>query len=290
MIRELKTFIAVAREGTFAAAGDRIGLTQAAVSAQMQRLEQHLGHPLFERTGRAARINAQGRETLAQAQELVRLYDGLGAAVAEAAGATQIHVGAITSVQRTLLPIALARLRRRRPQVRVRVTPGVSMRLLDAVDASDLDLAVLIRPPFPPHRDLRWTTLVQEPFRLLVPRHLTGEDWAALLSSQPFIRYDRTSFGGRQVDRFLRSQRIAVQEACELDEPDAIVSLVAQSVGVALVPQSAAYRRWPAGVRAIDLGDATFHREIGLIHRAEGLLPEAAGELASEVVRCYAGR
>ena len=43
MIKELKTLIAVAREGTFAAAGNRIGLTQAAVSAQIQRLEAELG-------------------------------------------------------------------------------------------------------------------------------------------------------------------------------------------------------------------------------------------------------
>ena len=43
MIRELKTLIAVAQHGTFAAAGQRIGLTQAAVSAQMKRLEAELG-------------------------------------------------------------------------------------------------------------------------------------------------------------------------------------------------------------------------------------------------------
>jgi len=54
MIKELKTLIAVAREGTFAAAGNRIGLTQAAVSAQMQRLEAELGFQIFDR--KAARL------------------------------------------------------------------------------------------------------------------------------------------------------------------------------------------------------------------------------------------
>jgi len=43
MLRELKTFITVARLGTFAAAGQQVGLTQSAVSAQMRVLEQHLG-------------------------------------------------------------------------------------------------------------------------------------------------------------------------------------------------------------------------------------------------------
>jgi len=45
MIRELKTLITVAQEGTFAAAGNKIGLTQAAVSAQMKRLEEELVSP-----------------------------------------------------------------------------------------------------------------------------------------------------------------------------------------------------------------------------------------------------
>ena len=51
MLRELKTFIAVARHGTFAGAGERIGLTQSAVRAQIQRLEASLGFQLFDRAG-----------------------------------------------------------------------------------------------------------------------------------------------------------------------------------------------------------------------------------------------
>ena len=54
MLRELKTFLAVARHGTFAAAGLHIGLTQSAVSAQIRNLEQALGVRLFDRTGRHA--------------------------------------------------------------------------------------------------------------------------------------------------------------------------------------------------------------------------------------------
>ena len=73
MLRELKTFIAVARHGTFAGAGERIGLTQSAVSAQIQRLEESLGFQLFDRTGRSATLNAAGRDTLALAEHIVTL-------------------------------------------------------------------------------------------------------------------------------------------------------------------------------------------------------------------------
>ena len=287
MIPELKTFIAVAREGTFAAAGERIGLTQAAVSAQMQRLEAGLGFALFTRTGRSARINAMGQRTLAQAQELIRLYEGLGGAPEDEHPAVLVRIGAIASAQTGLLPQALAQFHKALPLCRTHVVPGVSMQLLDQVDAGKLDLAVIIRPPFSLQSDLRWTTLAHEPFRLLVPRRVPGTDWAQLLASQPFVRYDRSSFGGRQVDRFLRAAHLDVREVSELDELDAIVRLVAHGVGVALVPQTAAQVRWPAGVRAIDLGRHTFHRDIGLIQRGKQHAEEPAGALAQAVCAAY---
>ncbi|HWT19605.1 MAG TPA: LysR family transcriptional regulator, partial [Variovorax sp.] len=74
MINELRTFIAVCRHGTFAAAGERIGLTQSAVSSQVKRLEEALGFALFERTGRSATLNAAGQTTLARAEEICALY------------------------------------------------------------------------------------------------------------------------------------------------------------------------------------------------------------------------
>lgn len=67
MLRELKTFIAVTRYGTFAAAAMHIGLTQSAVSAQIRNLEQALGIRLFDRTGRQALLNAAGQRALPMA-------------------------------------------------------------------------------------------------------------------------------------------------------------------------------------------------------------------------------
>ena len=276
MLKELNTFIAVAREGTFAAAGDRIGLTQAAVSAQMQRLESELGFALFDRIGRTARLNKMGQQVLLQAQELLRLYANLGSSAQGQPASISVQLGSIASLQRSLLPDALARLHQQFPQCRTRIIPGVSLQLMNLVDAGELDMAALIRPPFALQSDLRWTALAHEPFRLLVPRATRGDDWAELLASQPFIRYDRTSFGGRQVDRFLRGMHFTLKEVCEADELEAIVKLVSNGVGVALVPQTAAQRRWPAAVRAIDLGAHTFHRDVGLVHRAERHLSEPA--------------
>ena len=284
MIRELKTLIVVAQEGTFAAAGNKIGLTQAAVSAQMQRLESELGFDLFDRRGRSAHLNQAGQQILLQAQELIRLYKNMGSTPVGLPANVLVSVGAIASLQRSLLPDALAKFHRQCPECRSRVIPGVSMELFNLVDAGEIDMAAVIRPPFSLHSDLRWTTLASEPFRLIVSRNVPGNDWAELLSTKPFIRYDRTSFGGRQVDRFLRRMHVTPQEVCEVDELEAIVRLVANGVGVALAPQTATHKRWPAAVRAIDLGQHTFHRDVGLMHRTSASLSEPARVLAKLIV------
>lgn len=288
MLRELKTFVAVAQHGTFAAAGEHIGLTQSAVSAQMQRLEKHLGFALFERTGRSATLNDAGRETLALADDLLALYARLGRDGPTAAepGGT-LNVGAIASVQGSFLADALVRFRGASPGWRVRVVPGVSLNLLGQVDVGELELATIIKPPFslPPELEVR--TLAREPFVLLVPSKLARRPWRELLASEPFIRYDRRSFGGAQVERFLRRLRVNVADAIELDELQGIAQLVARGLGVALVPLTAGPRpaALPRGVTALDLGADTFMREIVLVERRRrDAQNTAAGRLGDCIV------
>ncbi len=291
MLRELRTFIAVARHGTFASAGARIGLTQSAVSTQIHRLEEELGFPLFDRTGRSARLNAAGRDTLALAEELVALYERIGHQGPDAQGG-MVRIGAIASAQVTFLPDALARFRAELPGCRVRMVPGVSLSLLGQVDAGDIDIAVLIRPPYALPAELDWRPLLREPFELLVPAAMAGCHWRSAIASAPFIRYDRGSFGGRLVDQFLRQHRVVVQEAIELDELEGIVQLVARGLGVGLSPRTFDAGRWPPGVVALPLGAETFYREVGLVERAPHSRQPVASRLAeriAEAARAQAG-
>jgi DNA-binding transcriptional LysR family regulator len=292
MLSELKTFLAVSQYGTFSGAGARIGLTQSAVSAQMQRLEAELGFALFDRTGRSATLNDAGRETLALAEEMMTLYARLSERGAVAAESGMLRVGAIASAQVSFLADALARFRDDRPGWRIRVVPGVSLGLLGQVDSGELDLAVIIKPPFALPSELEWRTLVSEPFVLLVPKKLARgtRSWRELLRSEPFIRYDRTSFGGRLVDRFLRRSRLNVHDAIELDELQAIVQLVARGIGVALLPNTAGLGKWPASVAALELGDATFQREIGLVQRPRHSRQAVADGLTECVAVAAGGR
>lgn len=264
MIPELKTLVAVARFGTFAAAGERIGLTQAAVSGQMKRLEERLGTALFERTGRSAVLNAAGLRTLERAKTIIAMFDHIADPADDASGG-QLRIGAIASVQSAILARALAPFRQRFGNTRVRIVPGVSLHLLDLIDAGELDLAVLIEPPFGLPKNLVWQPLLREPYALAVPEWLEGDDWRILLREQPFIRYDRGSFGGRQVDRFLRAQSIEPNEAIEIDDVAGMSALVACGLGVALLPIVDGSPPTAAPVRMVSLAEETFYREIGIL-------------------------
>ena len=268
MIAELRTLIAVCKHGTFASAGEHIGLTQSAVSSQIRRIEESLGFTLFDRTGRSATLNSAGKTVLERAELICTLFAKLGDPPDEQSTQGLLRIGAIASAQSTLVVRALDQLRTTLPLVRVHVAPGVSLRLMDDLDAGRIDAAVMIRPPFGMPPDMTWQALAHEPFVLVVPKDgSTSKDWREMLQVRPFLRYDRVSFGGRMAEAFLRRQAINVKEAIELDEIDALIQLVANGMGVALVPLVEAHLPLPDTVRAVSLGEHTFYREIGLLQR-----------------------
>lgn len=267
MLRELKTFIAVTRYGTFAAAGMHIGLTQSAVSAQIRNLEQALGIRLFDRTGRQALLNAAGQRALPMAREMLETFARMAVSddVSEYRG--ELKIGAVATVQTGLLPHALLRLRQQAPLLEAKLVPGVSLSLLSQVDTGEVDLAILIKPPFELPKELSAQVIRKEPFVLIVPQDLPGDDPLRLLAEHPHVRYDRNSFGGRLVTRFLREQLVDVHVALELDELEAIVKMVECGLGVSLLPEAGLWVEHGARVRVIALGELTFYREIVLLQR-----------------------
>jgi DNA-binding transcriptional LysR family regulator len=148
----------------------------------------------------------------------------------------------------------------------VNLSPGVSLRLMDRVEAGELDLAILIRPAFAPPRELEWAPLACENYVLLTAQGVVGDDWRAVLLEQPFIRYNRSSFGVRQVERFLRDSSLALQEWIEVDDIQAMLSMVEGGLGVAVVPLTETILPLPPSVRAIPLGSEPIHREIGALY------------------------
>lgn len=267
MLKELRTFTAVVRHGTFSAAGVAVGLTQSAVSTQIRNLEAEIGEALFERTGRAVRLNAAGRRLLPQAHDMLEMAERIKHPTRDDLTG-EWHLGAIASLQSGALPGVLSTLAREAPAVMTRVVPGVSLALLDQVDKGDLDMALIVRPPFALPEDLYARVIAREPFVLIAPHDALGNSVADLLDTYPLVLYDRGSFGGRQVVRFLERQRLRPSIRLELDEIDAIARMVESGLGVALIPLAGLWRqRAPLPVRVIELQAHGFHRELILVSR-----------------------
>ncbi|MNI60992.1 HTH-type transcriptional activator CmpR [compost metagenome] len=179
----------------------------------------------------------------------------------------ELKIGAVATAQTGLLPQALLRLRQQAPLLEPKLVPGVSLNLLSQVDTGEVDLAILIKPPFDLPKELSAQVIRREPFVLIVPATLEGDDPLQLLAEQPHVRYDRNSFGGRLVTRFLREQQIDVQVALELDELEAIVKMVECGLGISLLPEAGLWLEYGAKVRIIRLGEVTFYRDIVLLQR-----------------------
>ena len=76
-IRMIRTFVQIAKLGSFTKAARHLAMTQSTVSLQMKSLEEKLGVELFDRSGRRPTINAKGRSFLKKAVELIDLYEGM---------------------------------------------------------------------------------------------------------------------------------------------------------------------------------------------------------------------
>lgn len=283
-IRVLRTFVAVAAEGSFAAAASRVALTQAAVGQQMRALESELRRPLFERQGKAVVLNDAGRALVPQVRRLLGLYDQMLAPAAEAdTMAGTVHLGAIVSAVRPLIQATLA-LKARHPALDLHVSAAKSTELVERVQSGELDAAVAVREPGI-GTELAWTALYGEPMVLLVPRKLESASPRAILQSQPFIRFDPSQHTGRLVERTLKRLRAQPQEFLELNALESMVDLVRSGLGVSVVPLLRE-SRWPADprLRVIEIPRAE-ERRIALVRRRDS----ATAHVAAALARALAG-
>lgn len=273
MIPELRTFIIAAQTESFASAAKVIGLTQSAISAQIRRLEEELGYDLFERTGRSVTLTSAGNAILSQVEDILSSFEALRGLRRPPTDSVPLRIGAISTVQTSLLAPAIARLHLELPDLKVRIVPGLSMVLLDRLDAGELDAALIVRPPFGLMPDMQWHPLVRQTYVMVVPAHTEHENWRQILQTQPFIRYDSRSFGGRTLDRFLKAQGIAPRQVVETEELHTILQMVANNMGCSIVPYIFAVSVVP-NIRVLPLGEHRIAREVGVMtlrgHMAEG--------------------
>ncbi|OKA29159.1 LysR family transcriptional regulator [Pseudomonas versuta] len=275
--RYLKSLIMVIDCGSIADAARSEGLTAAAVSQRIQALERQLGFALLSRSGHAAMPNPACLALLPRARRIVREVSLL-AGDADLDGLTgTLRIGAISTMLTGLLPRALLELTRLAPGIKPAIEPGTSRSLYQALQADELDAAILVAPPFELPKLLRSVSLHSESL-VLLSRHPPAGSIARALQTQAYIRYDPSSWGGRHAERYLNDTGLAPTSLFDLDGLEAIAMLVADDVGVSLVPSWSGLDSLSDNFTLTPVGTG-YDREIVLVTRVQTERPQMIAAL-----------
>lgn len=263
--RFLRTFCTVADRGSLASAARHLGLANASVAEQIRALEAELGTVLVVRRGQGVALTDAGQAVLGAARQIVMQADDLRHLAQAGRLSGRLRVGAISTALIALMPAALRTLSQRHPDIEIRVVPGTSAGLLQMLEAGEIDCALSVCPPFRLPKSLSWRLVRDERLVMIAPSTMERQSIAATLSGAPFIRMDRNAWTGQLVSHFLNDHRIAVRELFELDAPETIVILVAEGVGVSLLPDWGITPPVGRDIRVDPIGDFKYARAVGVI-------------------------
>ena len=151
----LNTFAVVVEAGGFKEASSRLYRSQAAVSMQIKRLEEQIGHRLLERSNQGIKLTEPGKKLLGYIDRLLRLNNETLSALSLEPLRGPVHFGIPTDYAQTFLQKFIPRIRDAFPELEPRITCGRSRRLRELVTAGDLDVAIVTgESQFAPEKSL----------------------------------------------------------------------------------------------------------------------------------------
>jgi DNA-binding transcriptional LysR family regulator len=290
-VRHLSALRAVAEEGTFARAAERLGYTQSAVSQQISALERAVGSPLFERPGgpKPASMTAFGHRLLGHASSIL---DQISAAEADldrfkAGRVGTISIGTYQSASVRILPDVLRLLRQDRPDLEIKLSEELDERvLIDQLLSRRLDATFMCHTAEDPR--LRVVPLLEDPFVVvspiggpLDPEAVTVDP--AQLEGQPLIS-DSLSSCSHMMESGLRRLGVEPNVVFRSHDNAAVQALVRSGVGLAVMPALAVDCNDP-GVLIRRLDPPMAPRRIAMAVLADCELPPAVACLLELTVR-----
>lgn len=244
-LKQIEYFVHVAELGSFTRASIALGIAQPALSRQVRLLEVELHHNLLVRNGRGATLTEAGRLLLEHGRGILhqveRAREDLGRLRGTPAGA--VALGLPPSLARLLtVPISRA-FRRQWPDARLAITEGLSLTMQEALRSGRLDVALLYGPPG--SAELEGEHLGDEELFVVAPRPDTragtGVDSAppiavADLAQRPLVMPSRPNALRMRLERHLVDAGLTPTVAMEVDGVPAILELVSEGMGLAVLP------------------------------------------------------
>jgi DNA-binding transcriptional LysR family regulator len=278
---ELHLFRLIARHGSFTRAARAAGLTQSALTRQIQGMEQRVGVRLLERTTRRVAPTPAGEFLLSQSGRLVGDVESILRHLREqfAGARPEIRVGISRSVSLAYLPGFFHANLRAHPEIACRVSYAAGMELLARLEAGELDLAVLSLPARlaagvrVTHRFADAFTLIASPEAAEAVPKKPRAARAKHLRAQPWLLLHDQSRTGALLQAWLKKQALWAEPVMQLDSFDLIINLVVLGMGVSLVPMRAlALYGKRRAVQRLPWPDR-YTREVGIVTRRFRQIP-----------------
>jgi DNA-binding transcriptional LysR family regulator len=283
-MRQMEMFRAVAEERSFTRAGQRLHVSQSAVSRQVKLLEEELGEVLLHRHRRRVSLTPSGDLVLAASNRVLR---DLQEVVAQLSEARKLHRGTLRigggmTVCLYVFPRLLKTLAREHKEIDFRVVSGTSEQVLERLRKRDVDLGLLTLPIVA--KDLEVIPVIREEMVVVTGRGhpLTRRRSveAEELGRYPMILYEAGSNTRKAVDGFFVDAGVAVDVAMETENVEIIKAMVSSGIGVTVVPYSAVAREVRAGRFACArIRGRHLFRETGWVYLKSDPLPRVAAEL-----------
>ncbi|PBC70852.1 DNA-binding transcriptional LysR family regulator [Streptomyces sp. TLI_235] len=283
-LRQLRYFTAVAELGNFTRAAERLHVAQPSLSQQIKALERELGAELLHRSRGATTPTDAGQALLPLARRILADTDSARLAVQETVQLRRgrVRLGAPPSLCVSLLPDVLGAFRARFPGVDLQISEGGSGDLVAALDAGELDLALIVSSsPGGTLAGLDVTPLLHEDLVLVSAEPLPQQAVpVGELRERPLVMF-REGYALR--DATLAACREAGFEphfAVEGGEMDAVLGFVRAGLGPAVVPAMVAAR---SGLPTTRFTGAGLGRTISLAHGRDIPLGRAADRMRATV-------
>lgn len=235
----LRYFWAVAHDGNLTRTAARLNLSQSALSVQIRKLEERLGHTFFERRGRQLHLTEAGRIALDHADAIFAAGAELVGTLREVGQPRQaLRVGALATLSRNF-QIGFLRPLLGRSDIELILRSGSPADLLGALEALALDVVLINQPPardsatpFVSHR------LTAQPVSIVGTQTRVGDerDVATLIASQPMI-VPTVDTGVRVgFDALVDRLGLTPQIVAEVDDMAMMRLLAREGAGLAVLP------------------------------------------------------
>ena len=268
----LRTFMAAAGTLNFTRAGRQVNLSQSAVSMQINRLEQTLGKPLFQRITRGVALTPEGERLLKYAGRILRLHDEALASMTRPEVDGLIRLGAAEDYASQHLPMILRRFRERYPLVQVDIYCDLSQTLLSMLELDKLDLCLCNSE----NGEHGGTFLRHEPLVWIAPTGATPEGDSPL----PLAMYHQGCIFRKWATQALTDHRIPFRIA--YSSPSVSGILAAVRAGFAIAPTGASLLL--DGLRVLPQGTLPQLRSAVISLHRNGVQPTPAQACLAEYI------